>query len=87
MTTAWLPFLIGMTTGSVLAWFLSTIPVHSRTPSTEGRTVAAIASRIELEEATVAGHACARPYTPGIGEWTCFNELTHPRLGRDLNQT
>ncbi|WP_405135694.1 hypothetical protein [Nocardia sp. NBC_01388] len=49
MTAAWLPFLIGMTTGSVLVWFLSAIPSHSRTPSAESWTVAAIASRIERE--------------------------------------
>lgn len=57
MTTAWLPFLIGLTTGSVLVWFLSTIPSHGRASSTDGWTVAAISSRIAHERSNFRSEA------------------------------
>lgn len=49
MTAIWLPFLIGMITGSALVWVMSTTSSPSRTPSAEGWTVDAITSRIQRE--------------------------------------
>ncbi|MGW4535403.1 hypothetical protein ACWEOI_31070 [Nocardia sp. NPDC004340] len=51
MTTLWLFFLLGLTTGSAGAWLLPAFTRPHRSLAYDGWTVAAIASRIERENA------------------------------------
>ncbi|MFE4456557.1 hypothetical protein ACFROC_04290 [Nocardia tengchongensis] len=48
MTTLWLVFLLGSTTGSALTWLVSRAPRRTHRPQ-ERWTVAAITARIEHE--------------------------------------
>ncbi|MRH86729.1 hypothetical protein GFY24_04465 [Nocardia sp. SYP-A9097] len=56
MSTIWLPFLLGLTLGSILVWFTTLLPVPTRHPSTDCWTVAAITSRLEYEHQLASVH-------------------------------
>ncbi|WP_330183629.1 hypothetical protein OHB26_08360 [Nocardia sp. NBC_01503] len=49
MTAVWLPFLLGLTAGSLLVWLTTQLSTQHRPPAAEGWTVAAITSRLENE--------------------------------------
>ncbi|MCP9619935.1 hypothetical protein FOH10_07355 [Nocardia otitidiscaviarum] len=75
MIAYWLSFLIGATTGGIIAWLAPALTTHISPRPAAGHTVAAITARLERERRAERG---ARPTTPS----TAASAHTHPRHAR-----
>ncbi|MBF6134780.1 hypothetical protein IU501_17435 [Nocardia otitidiscaviarum] len=63
MITYWLPFVIGTATGGIMTWLIPTLTARTTPRPAHGRTVAAIAARLERERRTERHAASARQAT------------------------
>ncbi|MBF6236468.1 hypothetical protein IU474_05160 [Nocardia otitidiscaviarum] len=63
MITYWLPFLIGATTGGIMTWLVPVLTARTTPRPAHGRTVAAIAARLERERRTERYAVSARQAT------------------------
>ncbi|MEC3957042.1 hypothetical protein VMT65_28675 [Nocardia sp. CDC153] len=74
MTTLWLPFLIGLTTGITAAWLVPLHPRRHPAPTSDYWSVAAIASRIERDAGT-----CATSHSRGLRRRSSETTSAAPR--------